>query len=323
MSRQGNAGELTPVANRWYESDMSLIETIDASRLSPELLLASFYVCPSHDQYRTRIPGLNVFLVLDGRMDFQCADGARGRAGAGDVVTFYHGVNICRVGSQPLSIYQVIFYPAPAPSQRAVPSVEGLGPLPHLLHVGERTAPFVASFERMMDALLRLPAMWRLEAAAGVFDLLTLMFETVSADKPRPVPHLTEWDRMLVAIEQDDQRLCVSEMAHRLGLSVRHFSREFRRRFGKSPRQYGMDRRLWRAHQSIAEGASAKAAAYETGFSDPSHFNRLFKRRFGYCPGETRSRLALRPADDPLRNLSLPACRHLVAPGLPTGLFAP
>jgi hypothetical protein len=47
----------------------------------------------------------------------------------------------------------------------------------------------------------------------------------------------------------------------------------------------------------------------------------MLKRRFGHPPGETHARRLGRDVNDPFRDLSLPACRHLMAPGMDLRMF--
>lgn len=64
------------------------------------------------------------------------------------------------------------------------------------------------------------------------------------------------------------ERLTVSDLAAFAGVSVAHFSREFKRATGLSPHAFVMQRRLERARQLLGAGLSIVEAAAQAGFSD-------------------------------------------------------
>jgi AraC-like DNA-binding protein len=104
----------------------------------------------------------------------------------------------------------------------------------------------------------------------------------------RPRDKLTEAWLLIAAggAEYDD----VSEIAARIGLNPSYFSTAFRRRFGLSPGQLILARRVDSAlprllspkPQSLAEIADA------CGFSDQAHFTRFFRRHYDTAPGAFR-----------------------------------
>jgi AraC-like DNA-binding protein len=69
------------------------------------------------------------------------------------------------------------------------------------------------------------------------------------------------------------------------GLDRFTLARHFRRAFGTSPHRFQVGRRLMRAQELIAEGASLSDAAAAAGFADQSHLTRHFAARFGVTPG--------------------------------------
>lgn len=78
--------------------------------------------------------------------------------------------------------------------------------------------------------------------------------------------------------------LTIDEMAAQIGLSVAHFSREFKRSMGQTPWGYVIQRRIERACRLVAKGESLSAVAFQCGFTDQSHMARLFKQRLGVSP---------------------------------------
>lgn len=107
----------------------------------------------------------------------------------------------------------------------------------------------------------------------------------VRADESQGGLTQTQLDVLLGWLDmQLDQRISVSTMAARTGLSPSHFSREFRRLTGRTPWEYIVDARLQRAGRLLLRGETACAAAAQCGFFDQAHLSRLFKRRFGVSP---------------------------------------
>jgi len=75
------------------------------------------------------------------------------------------------------------------------------------------------------------------------------------------------------------------ELAARVGLSSSHFSRAFRAYFGRSPRQYILEKRVARAQHLMLEGrVRLSDVAPACGFSDQSHLCRTFRRLVGAPP---------------------------------------
>jgi AraC-like DNA-binding protein len=98
--------------------------------------------------------------------------------------------------------------------------------------------------------------------------------------------------------------LGVEDMAAAAGLSRAHFSREFRRAFGESPRQYLLTRRLERAAWLLrATDRSVADVCFSVGLSSVGSFTSSFTRTFGVSP--TVYRAGFPPASMYAR---VPAC---------------
>lgn len=98
--------------------------------------------------------------------------------------------------------------------------------------------------------------------------------------------------RMQLVAEYVQDRLVtpitVDELAGVAGLSVAHFSREFKRRTGQTPHAFITGRRLEHARRLLLEQHSIAEVATRSGFADQSHLSRWFVRRFGVTPGAFR-----------------------------------
>jgi AraC-like DNA-binding protein len=77
----------------------------------------------------------------------------------------------------------------------------------------------------------------------------------------------------------------VDDMAHAAGLSRAHFSREFKRAFGESPRAYLLTRRLERAAALLRNtDRSVAEISLSVGLQGIGSFTSSFKRHFGTTP---------------------------------------
>jgi AraC-like DNA-binding protein len=89
--------------------------------------------------------------------------------------------------------------------------------------------------------------------------------------------------------------LGVDDMARAAGLSRAHFSREFRRAFGESPRAYLLTRRLERAAALLrTTDRSVADVCLSVGLQSIGSFTTSFTRMFGMPP--TAYRAAFPPA---------------------------
>lgn len=98
------------------------------------------------------------------------------------------------------------------------------------------------------------------------------------------------------------EQIGVEEMAAAAGLSRAHFSREFKRAFGESPRSYLLTRRLERAAALLRNtDRSVADICLSVGLQGIGSFTSSFKRHFGQTPTAYRA-------------ASPPAAAHAVVP---------
>src|SRR4051812_48494510 len=121
---------------------------------------------------------------------------------------------------------------------------------------------------------------------------------------PRSVAAVGEWAPMaavpttrhlLRAKDLADARyseaIGVDDMARAAGLSRAHFSREFRRAFGETPRAYLLTRRLERAAAMLrTTDRSVADVCLSVGLSSVGSFTTSFTRTFGASPTAYRAR---------------------------------
>lgn len=95
-------------------------------------------------------------------------------------------------------------------------------------------------------------------------------------------------------IDQNFQEpLRLETLSARFNVSPFYVSHEFKKRYGYSPMDYLIKRRLGEAQSLLttAEGGREKitSIAYRVGFSNLSHFQSYFKSKVGKTPGQYRS----------------------------------
>jgi len=89
--------------------------------------------------------------------------------------------------------------------------------------------------------------------------------------------------------ENLDQKLRLAELAQVAHISVNHFLRQFRLKFGCAPHVYVIQRRLERAQRLLAKTRlPIKDVAAQSGFTDQSHMSRTFQRYLRTTPRSYR-----------------------------------
>ena len=98
----------------------------------------------------------------------------------------------------------------------------------------------------------------------------------------------------------------VSELAEKLGVSVRKLERDFYRHLKRSPKAWLVEQRMLYAKRLLANGCSISEAAARLGFHSTDHFSKEFRLRNGVRP---RSWMALRQNQQSNNELVLPQSR--------------
>ncbi|MEM7435045.1 MAG: AraC family transcriptional regulator [Myxococcota bacterium] len=96
----------------------------------------------------------------------------------------------------------------------------------------------------------------------------------------------SEVGRLVDAIEaQLDDSISVGGLAAQIGWRASHMGRAFAERFGQTPQQYVLERRISRAcHFLEATEKSIAEIAYECGFSSQQYMTNVFSKRMGTTP---------------------------------------
>jgi len=142
-----------------------------------------------------------------------------------------------------------------------------------------------ACSERYSDDELRIPS-----AKCAIYNAIYQAYKeteesyVTSRQAEMLTPAIEEINRALT-----DKSLTVEHLAKICGISDVYFRKIFLHRFGISPKEYIIDKRMEYARQLLATGDfSVTEVAENCGYSEPCHFSREFKRKFGISPKHYR-----------------------------------
>src|ERR1043166_7433032 len=129
----------------------------------------------------------------------------------------------------------------------------------------------------------------RLRVQAAVFEMLAII-AAVAEPQPSARRRVDAWQRLLLQLDTDLSRtISIRHLAQQLGLSADVFIRQFRSRFGMTPKAYHLHARLREGARMIHDSErSIKEIAYALGFTDPKYFSRLFQKHHSVKPSDMR-----------------------------------
>ena len=125
-------------------------------------------------------------------------------------------------------------------------------------------------------------------ARKAVYDILMIGYHE---EKKNYVPD-SRFGIIAPAIEKitadfAQNELTVAELANMCNISEAYFRRLFEAKFGTSPKEYMIRKRMEYASQLLASGQlDVSDVAHLCGYAEPCHFSREFKKRFGTPPRE-------------------------------------
>ena len=129
----------------------------------------------------------------------------------------------------------------------------------------------------------------------GARAALYAILEGIEEDQKASVENAA-FSRCLRYIEAHfrDLDLSIAAVCREGFISVSSLQRAFDERFGISPKQYVIRRRMEEAVRLLIENRlPVKEIAYSCGFSDEKYFSRAFRRMYGYPPSKLRGRIIL------------------------------
>lgn len=178
--------------------------------------------------------------------------------------------------------YAHLSFPADA-DRREVPVL--LGPLDWL-------EEGVSGFEYIASSYVREP----IGAKARIWSIIWRSIADYRKREERPVEKESPPSTVQIAISIIDQTLSdkirVSHLAQRVGVSHNHLITLFRRTFGTTVAAYIRKRRCQRARFLLENTSlSVKSIAREVGLPDLHHFNKTIRSEFGVAPRVLRKQL--------------------------------
>jgi AraC-like DNA-binding protein len=213
---------------------------------------------------------LQITLAFDGRFDLLIQD----QRVPGPIVAVAPDV---RHAFQPKGLIGILFAEPESPAGRALAGAllggRPFAPLPRDL-LAEQLAQTAAAFRGTDpdDAVFR--------------DLGRRMTQILAGEAQAPAPDARIQGAIAWVADRLDRRLSVADVAAHVGLSVDRMSHLFVEQTGLAFRTWLLWRRLTKAVEAYAAGASLTEAAHEAGFADSAHLSRTFRRMFGVAAAE-------------------------------------
>lgn len=158
-----------------------------------------------------------------------------------------------------------------------------------ILPASNRLLPLFAAIEALRDGASPL------RAEETLLSVLEAVAAALGAGVRAPPAPLAWEARRVVEVltlieERADDRLDLSALAARAGLSRHHFLRVFRRLVGMTPYQYVLRVRMARAARRLTKTRDPVGSiALDSGFGDLSTFNARFRAIFGVSPTRYRA----------------------------------
>lgn len=125
------------------------------------------------------------------------------------------------------------------------------------------------------------------------FKALFKTFETVS-ELELDERKLTnrKWTELLVMIENNlEKKISLAFLAKFMNMDKFYFAKEFRSKFGLSPINYVLMKKIFKTKKLISEHTNLSQLAYQFDFSDQAHFSKHFKRFVGLSPQAYKKQL--------------------------------
>lgn len=154
-----------------------------------------------------------------------------------------------------------------------------------------RDAELLEGFEQIKQALIQPLFAEQLENSLVEF-LQLLNRSEKSGKNVHPVSLHAKWSELILYIERHlHRKLSLEMLAGFLHMDKYHFSREFRRKFGMSPINYVLMKKVFAAKKQICADSELTGIAYDFSFADQAHFSKTFKKFIGISPNSYKKML--------------------------------
>ncbi len=127
----------------------------------------------------------------------------------------------------------------------------------------------------------------RYQCMAYVYDLLSFMSKMDSIKYPEKKKfNIIEPAVEYLKKHMYDINLSIDELHKLCGVSNTYFRKIFIMKFGMSPKNYVIDKRMIYAKSIVDSGdfQSVKQLSVTVGYTDPLYFSKVFKKHFGVSP---------------------------------------
>jgi AraC-like DNA-binding protein len=94
-----------------------------------------------------------------------------------------------------------------------------------------------------------------------------------------------------IMIGNYDKNLTVADFANLSGRSLSTFNRDFRKKYGQTPKQWLIKKKMEKAEKLLSEGVNVTNSAIEVGYSNVSHFIKAYKLIHGETPKAMRKNM--------------------------------
>lgn len=91
-----------------------------------------------------------------------------------------------------------------------------------------------------------------------------------------------------IMIDYYNKNITITDFANLSGRSVSTFNREFISKYGQTPKQWLIKRKMEKAGELLSNGVNVTNCAIEVGYSNVSHFIKAYKSVYGETPKERR-----------------------------------
>ncbi len=88
-----------------------------------------------------------------------------------------------------------------------------------------------------------------------------------------------------------DKNLTVADFANLSGRSLSTFNRDFKSKYGQTPRQWLIKKKMEKAEELLTDGINVTTCAIEVGYSNISHFIKAYKLIYGKTPNSIKKTL--------------------------------
>jgi AraC-like DNA-binding protein len=267
--------------------------------INPQVEMASYWEFDQEQWYRYANPGHHLLLPIKGRIS-AVTSSERFVAGVGELILFRPAAYNQYGTLGTTHFFQTHLSLAPAPRHLQALWLEGIGELPTHIPLGRRFARVRELFEILCLSIESSAAADRLLVRATISEILAQAVAAIAGGGGQ-APAADPWQVVRQRLDAHlDRELPLSRLAQELGVSVDHFIRQFRTRFGISPKRYRTLARLRWAAQALRGGSQVKTVARAVGMRDGTAFARLFRRHYGVLPSALHDQEPVEPATAPI-----------------------